>query len=321
MLNLTEKYRPKDWEEVKGQDQTIAALKEILAKAGKPLHFFSFLEKGSARVQNGKPPNMLFIGPSGTGKTTIARIFAKHYGSNVEEFNASDERGLEVVREKIKRLSNVNMSVLFYLNEADGITKDAQAALRSIIEKSANAVFIFDVNNESKIIDPIKSRCTEFRFKPLSFDDVITRLYEICEGEGVKVTSSKEEKEAFTQIYKKSHGDLRKAINELEKMITSNKELNVKTVLEPEGETSSEDFSKTREDKPDNHEERKTKHLEGWNVTQTELGETYSMEVEIKRHDSIAKGKMYTYGRIQLTVDPAWIGSKAKISVFKAKEG
>jgi replication factor C small subunit len=175
-LNLSEKYRPKDWSEVVSQKSIVSALNEILANCQKPIGMLD-LDKQTDRR---KPPNMLFIGQSGTGKTTIAIIFAKHYGASVEELNASDERGLEVIREKIKPRSNLVITVLFYLNEADGITKDAQAALRPIIENSKNAVFILDVNDESKIIDPIKSRCAEFRFKPLTCGEATQRLTEIC---------------------------------------------------------------------------------------------------------------------------------------------
>jgi len=307
MLNLSEKYRPKDWDEVVSQKRVISALKEILAKCQKPIGFFDFDEPTEGR----KPPNMLFIGPPGTGKTTIAKIFAKQYGSCVEEFNASDERGLEVIREKIKPLSNVVITVLIYLNEADGITKDAQAALRSIMENSKNAVFILDVNDESKIIDPIKSRCTEFRFKPLNLAEVTRRLTEICEGEGIQLTSSEEAKAAFDKIYKNGQGDMRKAINELEKIITVDKKLNVANILE--NVETEEIFSKT------NIGEKKQKPLKGWQMLQTKEGEGYETEVEIKRHMSVAQGKPYSYGRIQLTVDESWVGMRAKVVVMKLR--
>lgn len=178
---------------------------------------------------------MLFIGSAGTGKNTIAQIFAKHYlgekwRNYFFEFNASDARKIDDVRSLIKPLSRVAVKQIVNLTESDGLTQDSQQALRRIMETSQNTVFIFDCNNESKIIDPIKSRCAEFRFKPLSEEVVIRRLIEIAESEGVQLKWSTEEQQGFTQIYKLSHGDMRKAINELEKIVTSNKEINPETV-------------------------------------------------------------------------------------------
>jgi DNA polymerase III delta prime subunit len=307
MMNLSEKYRPKDWDEVVSQKSVISALKEILAKCQKPRGWFDSNEP----TERCKPPSMLFIGPPGTGKTTLARIFAKKHGSSVEEFNASDERGLEVIRERIKPLSKVVVAVLFYLNEADGITKDAQAALRPIMENSKNAVFILDVNDESKIIDAIKSRCTVFRFEPLSPKEVTQRLSEICEGEGIQLTADEEEKAAFAQICKNANGDMRKAINELEKIITADRKLNAANILEnaePEGSFSKTDTGETKQ-----------KPIEGWQVLQTKEGEFYVTDVEIKRHMSVAQGRPYSYGRIQLTLDESWVGLKAKVTVMKPK--
>ena len=321
-MSLTEKYRPKDWDEVKGQEQVVSALKDILAKSKKPLSLFETCTNKTENTEKTKPPNMLFKGVPGTGKTTVAKIFTKHYGANFEEFNASDERGLDVIREKIKRLASLKMSILIYLNEADGLTLDAQKALKPIMEKTKNAVFILDLNDESKIIDPIKSRCSEFKFNPLSFEDLIQRLYEICEKEGVKITFSKEEKDGFTQIYNISCGDMRKAINELEKIVTVDKELNFKNILGVVGEATDKSFTKTNCDSnPQDILESFSKTDTSWKVEPTEFGETYSKIIEIKPHNSVAKGKMYKYGRIQETVDPTWIGLKAKITIFKDHEG
>lgn len=264
--------------------------------------------------------------PAGTGKNTVAQIFAKHYlGENWKtqftEINASDECGIDDIREKIKRLSNLIMTLVLNLTEADGLTPDSQHALRRIMETSRNAVFILDANDESKIIDPIKSRCTEFRFKPLSFEDVNSRLYEICESEGVTVTHSQEEKEAFAQIYKTSKGDMRKAINELEKAITADNKIEAKIILEIEEENSDEGFSKTDDASSTSTPDMdKSKQLEGWKIERTELGETYSKAVEIKSHLTTAKGKVRKYGRIQLSVDESLIGKTAEIKIVLGKK-
>lgn len=217
-MNLSERFRPQDWEEVIGQDAVIQSLKEILAR-------------------NEMPPALLFIGQAGTGKNTVAQIFAKHYlgegwRNYFHEFNASDTRKIDDIRNTIKPMSRIIAKQIINLTEADGLTPDSQQALRRIMELTQNTVFILDVNNESKIIDPIKSRCAEYRFRPLSEENVIRRLISICESEGIAVTFSEEERLGFEQIYKISHGDMRKAINELEKIITAKKEINAQTVLE-----------------------------------------------------------------------------------------
>jgi len=217
-LNLSEKFRPQDWEDVVGQQHIIASLKEMIAKKE-------------------KPPALLFIGAPGTGKNTVAQIFAKHYlgegwKSYLHEFNASDSRKLTDVREKIKPLSRVIVKQIINLTEADSMDHLAQPALRRIMETTKNTLFILDVNDETKVIPAIKSRCAEYRFSPLTEEHIIRRLVKICDSEGIKLTFSEEEKSGLRQIYKLSHGDMRKAINELEKIITANKQINAQSVLE-----------------------------------------------------------------------------------------
>jgi len=184
-----------------------------------------------------KPPDMLFVGAPGIGKNTLVQIFAKHYlgagwETNLHEFNASDTRKLSDIRDTIKPLSKIVMKQIINLTEADSMDRLAQPALRRIMETTKNTLFIFDVNDESKIIPAIKSRCAEYRFKPLNEEQILRQLITICEKEGVKVTFSEDERKGFTQLYKISHGDLRKAINELEKIITADKQINATSVLE-----------------------------------------------------------------------------------------
>ena len=242
-MKLYEKFRPDNWDTDKygnplnissviGQQDIVISLKEMVEK--------------SKINSNCRPPDLLFIGQRGIGKNTVAQIFARQYLgegwlSHFHEFNASDSRKLGDIREVIKPLSKLKVKQIINLTEADGMTgntESSQDALRRIMETAVNTVFILDVNDESKIIDPIKSRCAEFRFHPLSEEAVIRRLVAICEAEKVNLDDkgnfilSLPVEQGLSQIYKISHGDMRKAINELEKIITAKKEINAQTVLE-----------------------------------------------------------------------------------------
>jgi len=156
----------------------------------------------------GQVPHLLLYGPPGTGKTSTILALAKElfghefFKHRVIELNASDERGIAVVREKIKKFAqrkiakhpdaNFNCPAIqiVILDEADSMTIDAQAALRRIIEQySANTRFAIICNYISKIIDPLTSRCVKFRFSPIAREAQIERLKHICEKEQVKVAN------------------------------------------------------------------------------------------------------------------------------------
>lgn len=197
-----EKYRPRKLADVVGQ----AAIVERLSAYAK------------ARTL----PHLLLAGPAGTGKTTCAlalvhELFGEEWKQNFIELNASDERGIDTVRVKIKDFArtapfgDVGVKVIF-LDEADALTSDAQAALRRTMEKYAGTCrFILSCNYSSKIIEPIQSRLAVFRFRPLKKEDVDAQLRKIAKNE--RITFTKEGMEAVLYV---SGGDMRKAINTLQ---------------------------------------------------------------------------------------------------------
>jgi replication factor C small subunit len=164
-------------------------------------------------------PHLLFSGSAGVGKTTTAlclsrQILGEYAKDYTLELNASDERGIEMVRQKVKKFSRFAGMVdvpfkIIILDEADEMTSAAQTALRRIIEDTAKICrFILIANNISKIIEPIQSRCATFKFTSIPEEDVIIRLEEIAKKEKVKA-----DKKGLKEIYEYTEGDLRHAIN------------------------------------------------------------------------------------------------------------
>jgi len=195
----TERYRPKKFEEVVGQEEIIKRVKSL------------------TNAMN--IPHLLFAGPAGTGKSTLAlvvvrELFGEAWRENFLELNASDERGIDVVRQKVKdfartkALGDVPFKVIF-LDEADALTKEAQQALRRTMENfTSTCRFILSCNYSSRIIDPIQSRCVVFRFKLLEKKDIKKIVERIISGEGLSITE-----EAFGALYDSSEGDCRRVIN------------------------------------------------------------------------------------------------------------
>ncbi|MAH22080.1 MAG: replication factor C small subunit [Thaumarchaeota archaeon] len=200
----SEKYRPRRLEDLIDQSTIVDGLRNLL--------------KAPAAI-----PHLLFSGPPGSGKTTMALIVSKTIlGPYVDDYalilNASDERKLEVVREKIKtfaryfdRRAGVPFRLVI-LDEADEMTRDAQTALRRIMEDhSSYTRFILTCNYSSDIIEPIQSRCTLFRFTRLAGKDIADFLEKICKNEKVRFTQ-----EGLNLIHDVTGGDVRHAVNTLQ---------------------------------------------------------------------------------------------------------
>ncbi|KYH40557.1 MAG: hypothetical protein AYL31_006340 [Candidatus Bathyarchaeota archaeon B26-1] len=213
-----EKYRPKRLDDIINQKHIVARIKVF--------------------VEDRNIPHMLFAGPPGTGKTTMALCIARElYGDqwrqNVLETNASDERGIGVVRGKIKDFARtIAMGGAEYrmiiLDEADALTSEAQQALRRTMETySATVRFILICNYSSKIIPPIQSRTAVFRFRTLSEEDVRKFIGWIVQGENLEV-----EEEAVKAIMHLCEGDLRRVANLLQAAATLGSKITEEMIYE-----------------------------------------------------------------------------------------
>lgn len=179
-------------------------------------------------IEEGRLPHLLLYGPPGTGKTsTILACCRRMYGSNykpmVIHLNASDERGIEIVRQRIKDFANTlnflqkEQAKMVILDEADSMTEDAQLALREIVvNHSYNTRFCLICNNVNRITVSLKSRLTKFRFAPLSLEDIREKITNIIEIEKISFTS-----EGIMAIYHISQGDLRRFLNLLQSTATT----------------------------------------------------------------------------------------------------
>ena len=207
----TEKYRPKEFGDVLGQDHVVSKVK--------------------AFVEQKNTPHLLFVGPAGVGKTSLALVIAKQlfgegWRDNFLELNASDERGIDVVRVKVKdfartkAIGDVPFKII-YLDECDALTRDAQQALRRTMENYTQTCrFILSANYSSKLIDPIQSRCAVFRFRPLEKDHVKKIIEKITKEEGVSITEEAEE-----ALFSVSDGDCRRVENILQSCSALSKEI------------------------------------------------------------------------------------------------
>ena len=196
-----EKYRPATLDDVYGQEEIVDRLKSY--------------------IRQEDLPHLLFSGPAGVGKTTAATAIARAiYGddwrNNFLELNASDERGIDVVRDRIKNFARSSFGGydhrIIFLDEADSLTDDAQSALRRTMEQfSDNTRFILSCNYSSKIIDPIQSRCAVFRFSPIDDDAVAAHLRDLAAREDLEYTD-----DGIDALVYAADGDMRRAINALQ---------------------------------------------------------------------------------------------------------
>jgi replication factor C small subunit len=213
--------------EVEGSDEAPGGRGEIWIEKYRPAgldgivgheHIVERLERYVARDDL---PHLMFAGPAGVGKTAAAVAIARElYGDdwreNFLELNASDQRGIDVVRDRIKDFARTSFGGhnyrIIFLDEADALTSDAQSALRRTMEQfSNNTRFILSCNYSSQIIDPIQSRCTVFRFSPLADDAVEARSREIADEEGIEMTD-----DGVDALVYAADGDMRAAINALQ---------------------------------------------------------------------------------------------------------
>lgn len=193
-----EKYRPRKFEDVVSLPPALKAMKF-----------------------DDSIPNLMLLGRAGTGKTTVSRIIIDLLGANSLNLNAADERGIDVIRDKVKFFTMQGSTALkiVFLDEADNITPDAQQALRAMMEETAKSTrFILTGNYEKGFIEPIKSRCTVVTFGTPNRADVVSRLEQICIAEGVDGTQND-----LMELVDKTYPDIRRAINMLQGSIKDGK--------------------------------------------------------------------------------------------------
>ena len=199
-----EKYRPMKLSSIVNQKEVIGSLKSLLKNVS-------------------EMPHLMFSGSAGVGKTTTAlclagEILGEYWKDYTLELNASDERGINMVRDRVKKFARflgLDTKIpfkLIILDEADEMTSDAQTALRRIIEDTAKYCrFILIANNISKIIEPLQSRCAVFKFTRIPEKEVVSYLEEICKKEKIKF-----DEKGLKTIYSYSEGDMRHSINILQ---------------------------------------------------------------------------------------------------------
>ena len=223
-LPWIEKYRPTSLNDILSHEEIISTLKIF--------------------IKSKCLPHLLFYGPPGTGKTStinaVAKeLYGKHFHYMVMELNASDDRGIEVVRNKIKQFvmsKNVffgetveqrrDIFKMVILDETDAMTSDAQAILRKIIEKYTNNTrFCLICNYIQNISQALQSRCTRFRFSPIDNDNIVQKITNISEKENIKITKS-----GMETVINRSYGDMRKVINILQSVSMSYKVVNEQNI-------------------------------------------------------------------------------------------
>ena len=210
-MNWTEEFRPTKITEIIGQHK--------------------FVEDATAWVKRNKMPNLLLHGPPGTGKTTASIVMAREFlgedfKTNFLEINASQDRKLETVRQTIYNFltsSSISGQVMKFvlLDEIDGMTRDAQRALKRTMERSANTTFIITCNDSYGVDDALKSRCANYLFQPLPEEVQVQRLTSILTGSESLVEVEESHQILVQKIVENCGGDFRRAINEVQACIFS----------------------------------------------------------------------------------------------------
>ena len=222
-----EKYRPRKLSEIVGQEDSIRKLQSF--------------------VNHKELPHLIFSGPAGTGKTSTAlvlaiELFGENWKENFLELNASNERGIDIIRENVKDFARIMPSnplgfKIIFLDEADQLTPEAQAALRRTMEMySSTTRFVFSCNYSSQIILPIQSRTVVMRFRPIKPEEMKKRIRIITQAENFEIND--DAMEAITDI---AEGDMRKALNILQ-TIKSSGDLTASKIYEISGMANSSQF-------------------------------------------------------------------------------
>ncbi len=227
----TEKYRPVKLDEIIDHDEIKKRLKGF--------------------VQSGNLPHLLFAGPPGTGKTSAGMALANEiFGkdslrNNLLELNASDDRGIDTIRNQVKDFAMTLPSgdakfKIIMLDEADSLTPAAQQALRRTMERFAvTSRFILLCNYPGKIIEPIQSRCAFFRFSPIPQKEIKKKLIEIAQNENVSYTD-----EGLSTLIQESNGDMRKALNIMQATVSYGGKITKSAVFSTIGTVDTEEIKK-----------------------------------------------------------------------------
>lgn len=277
----TEKYRPKTLAEVVGQKHVTERLESY--------------------VRSNSMPHLLFTGPAGTGKTTCSlalakEFFGENWRGNFIELNSSDERGIDVVRGKIKEFARTapigaDFKIIF-LDEADALTNDAQAALRRTMEKySGICRFILSCNYSSKIIEPIQSRCAVMRFRPLTSEDIKGFLQKIVASEKVDIDD-----DALNGLIFIAQGDMRRSVNSLQVAASLGRKVDLDLVYQTAGMANPDAVKKMMESALDGNFMQARSQLDDLMITNGLSGQDVIKQI----HSSIFDLTVSDYDKVKM---------------------